>query len=65
MKELVKRMKKDPKPKKKVKPGLAQKDRFIEYVREIEADKSGERFKEALNKVAPRKKQYGKTLEND
>lgn len=55
MKQLVKRMKKDPKPKKKVKPGLAQKERFIEYAKEVEADESGETFDKAIKKIAKTK----------
>ncbi len=54
MKQLVKRMsKKDPKPKKVIKPGLTQKERFIEYAREVEADESGDTFTRAIEKIAP------------
>jgi hypothetical protein len=38
-------------PKKTIKPSLSQKERFIEYAREVESDESGERFDKALNKV--------------
>lgn len=52
MKQLVKRMtKKDPKPKKKVKPGLTQKERFIEYAKEVKADESGENFGRTVKKI--------------
>ena len=43
------------KPKKKIKPGLSQKERFIAYAREVEADESGERFEAAIKKMAPPK----------
>lgn len=47
--------KKEPKPKKKVKPSLTQKERFIEYAREVKADESGETFNKAMKKlVRPR-----------
>ena len=48
-------MKKDPKPKKKVKPGLTQKERFIEYAREIEADESGETFEKIVTELVSKK----------
>ena len=44
-------MKKEPKPKKTVKPGLPQKERFIAYAKEVEADESGERFDKAIEKI--------------
>jgi hypothetical protein len=47
--------KKEP-PKKTVKPSLSQKERFIEYAREVEADESGERFDSALEKITSNKK---------
>lgn len=58
MKQLVKRnMAKKPKAKKKIKPGLTQKERFIEYAREVEADESGEAFTRAMKEIVrPRKK---------
>lgn len=56
MKQLVKRMpKKDPKPKKKIKSGLSQKERFIEYAKEVEADETGETFEKAMKKIAKEK----------
>ena len=42
-------------PKKTVKPSLSQKERFIEYAREVEADESGERFDKSLNKIIKHK----------
>lgn len=56
MKELVKRMPKKKTPKKTVKPGLPQKERFIAYAKEVEADETGERFEAAIKKIAPPKK---------
>ena len=56
MKELVRKaVPKKKKPKKKVKPGLSQKERFIEYAREVEADESGEPFRRAIKKIAKKK----------
>ena len=44
--------KKEPsKAKPKLKPSLSQKERFIEYAKEVEADESGETFERAINKV--------------
>lgn len=43
--------KKKPKPKPKLKPSLSQKERFIEYAKEIETDESGETFKKAMKKI--------------
>ena len=55
MKQLVKHMpKKEPKPKKKVKPTLSQKERFIEYAREVEADESGETFDKTIKRILPK-----------
>lgn len=51
MKQLKRKMKKDHKPKKKIKPGLTQKERFIAYAKEIEADESGETFERTLKKI--------------
>lgn len=56
MKQLVQRMpKKERKPKKKIKPGLSQKDRFIEYAREVEADESGDTFTRVMKKIIKKK----------
>jgi hypothetical protein len=56
MKELVRKaVPKKKKPKKKVKPGLGQKERFIEYAREVEADESGESFRRAMKKIGKMK----------
>ena len=44
-------MKKKEPPKKKIKPDLNQKERFIEYAKEIEADESGETFTKAIKKI--------------
>lgn len=49
-------MPKKKQPKKKIKPGLNQKERFIEYAKEVEADESGETFDKAMKKIAPKKK---------
>ena len=52
MKQLVKRMpKKKAPPKKKIKPTLTQKERFIEYAREVEVDESGETFVKTIQKI--------------
>ena len=52
MKELVRKaVSKKKKPKKKIKPGLGQKERFIEYAREVGADESGESFRRAIKKI--------------
>lgn len=48
--------KKKPPPKPEIKQTMNQKERFIEYARDREADESGERFEAAMNKVAPTKK---------
>lgn len=45
-----------PKPKPKLKPDLSQKERFIEYAKNRDADESGELFEKAMSKVAPPKK---------
>lgn len=52
MKRLVKRMPKKEKPKKKIKPNLTQKERFIEYARQVEVDESGATFEKTLKKIA-------------
>lgn len=44
------------KPKKKIKPNLSQKERFIEYAREVEADESGELFDKAINNIAKKER---------
>lgn len=41
-------MKKPPKPKKKVPQNLSQKDKFIEYAREVNADESGTAFERTV-----------------
>lgn len=57
MKQLVKRMpKKEQKPKKKPSPKLSQKQRFIEYAREVEADETGETFKKTIKDIVKNKK---------
>lgn len=57
MKQLVTRMAKKAKPRKKrPKSGLSQKERFIAYAREVGADETGETFKRAIKKLV-RKKQ--------
>jgi hypothetical protein len=43
--------KKPPKTKPQLKPSLTQKERFIEYAKEVEADESGETFERALDKI--------------
>jgi len=43
--------KKQPKPKPKLKPSLTQKERFIEYAKDRNADESGETFEKTLNKI--------------
>lgn len=43
--------KKKPKPKPKLKPSLTQKERFIEYAKEVEADETGKTFEKVINKV--------------
>jgi hypothetical protein len=43
--------KKPPKPKPQLKPSLSQKERFIEYAKEVEADESGETFEKAIEKI--------------
>ncbi len=53
MKQLVKMPdKKKEKPKKKVKQNLSQKERFIEYARELECDESGETFDKTIKKIS-------------
>lgn len=47
--------KKEPPKKQKPKPNLPQKERFIEYAKEIEADETGETFDRALKKIIPTK----------
>ncbi len=57
MKQLVKRkMSKKSVPKKKVPQKLSQKEKFIEYAREVEADESGETFNRALKKIVKKSK---------
>lgn len=52
MKQLVKMPdKKPPKSKPQLKPSLSQKERFIEYAKEVEADESGETFEKAMTKI--------------
>lgn len=43
--------KQPPKPKKKVDPKLSQKEKFIEYAREVDADESGETFISIIEKI--------------
>ncbi len=47
--------KKEPPKKPNLKPSLTQKERFIAYAREVEADESGETFEKAMNKLVPKK----------
>lgn len=62
MKQLVKCMsEKAPKPRKRIKPSLSQKERFIEYAKSVDADESGETFEKAMNKVLESGKFYKKT----
>lgn len=53
MKQLKNRMteKKSQKPKPKIKPSLSQKERFIEYAKEVDVDESGETFTKTLKKI--------------
>lgn len=44
-------MTKKEKPKKKVPQKLTQKEKFIEYAKELECDKSGKTFKKAIKEV--------------
>lgn len=56
MKQLVKRnVKKKSAPRKKPKQKLSQKEKFIEYAREVDADESGETFERMLKKIAKTK----------
>lgn len=56
MKQLVrKKLPKKRAPKKKVKQRLSQKEKFIEYAREVEADESGETFERTLKKIVKKK----------
>ena len=56
MKELKRMPKKQPpKAKPKIKGTSSQKERFIEYAKEVEADESGEKFERALGKIMPEK----------
>lgn len=55
MKQLKRKMPRKEKPKKKVKAGLTQKERFIEYARDRDADESGETFEKSLKKILPKK----------
>lgn len=50
-------MKQPSKPKKKVLQKLSQKDKFIAYAKEVEADKSGDTFDRTLKKIVPSKDQ--------
>lgn len=53
MKDLAKRMSDKPeKPKRKIKQGLSQKERFLEYAKEIEVDEDA--VDRAFDKVLPR-----------
>jgi hypothetical protein len=47
--------KKLPKPKPPLKPCLSQKERFIEYAKEVEVDESGETFKKTIERILPNK----------
>jgi hypothetical protein len=55
MKELKRKMPHKAKPKKKVKQSLTQKEKFIAYAKEVEADETGERFNRALEKIKPKR----------
>jgi hypothetical protein len=44
-------MDKKSKPKKVIKPGLPQKERFIAYAKEVEADETGETFDRTITKI--------------
>ena len=48
-------MPKKAKPKKKVSQKLTQKEKFVEYAREVEADESGDTFTKAMKKIARNK----------
>jgi hypothetical protein len=48
--------KKKPKPKPKLKPSLSQKERFIEYAKEVEADETGTKFRSIIQMIV--KKTY-------
>jgi hypothetical protein len=48
--------KKKAKPKKKIDQTLTQKEKFIAFAREVEADESGETFTRALKKVTRKKR---------
>ena len=56
MKDLAKRMqdKKPEKTKRKIKQGLSQKERFLEYAKEVEVDEK--EVERAFDKVLPTKK---------
>jgi hypothetical protein len=45
--------KEPPKEKKKLKPPLTQKERFIEYAKEVEADETGKTFTKIITKILP------------
>ena len=49
-------MSKDKKPRKKPKPKLSQKEKFIEYARSVESDESGEAFERTLKKIVKKKR---------
>ncbi len=56
MKQLVRKsLSKKSKPRKKPKQKLSQKEKFIEYAREVEADESGETFERTLKKIVKKK----------
>ncbi len=42
-------------PRKKPKQKLSQKEKFIAYAREVEADESGERFEKAFKSIVKKK----------
>lgn len=48
--------KKERKPKKKIKSGLTQKERFIEYAKEVGADESGETFTKIIKRIVKKAK---------
>lgn len=48
--------KKEQPPKKKPKSGLSQKERFIAYAKEAEADESGETFNKMFKKISKKTK---------
>ena len=55
MKELKRMPKKELRNKPKLKPSLTQKERFIEYAKEVDADESGEKFERALETIIIKK----------